>query len=534
MNFKTTLVLVALLAVAGLAVLLTRESSEEKKKTETAAEQQKLLNVKSEDVTRIVVTPASGAKTALEKSNGKWRLTEPVAAAAESFEVDSLVRAITELESTSSASAGVSAGLDKPQYTVDFTTADGKSRTLNVGNKTAVGDSLYVALKDDKSVHVVSPDLLERLRKPASDYRDPKLVEITEPQVQQVTITKPDGKIVLVKSGKDWKVTEPSAMPADENEVQRIVSALTSLRAAEFVSENIAEASQYQLDQPRYSATLSAASPTTLPIGIAATAPATAPATQPSVTIKFGRYEDVTKENVMVLSSQTPAIAKVSATIIATLNKKPLELRDRKVLDVDPAQVSTITINSDLAATTKPTSRPASKKDITLKRRHEAVALGPAVPATKPSTKPATTTASTTRAATAPATQPLTKWEVSVGAEMKPAADTRIDTLLSQLHPLRVTKYLDAAPATQPSASYVVKITSQPAAGAPAQAHEIRLVDPGNSQPLIGTYNGLAFEVDRFLIDRLSGDFERGAAPPPRGLPDENEPPPFGAPHGLE
>src|SRR5687767_9894581 len=102
MNFKTTLVLVALLAVAGLALLLTREKTEEKKDETAIAHQQKLLQVKSEDVTKIVVTPASGAKTVLEKSNGKWRLLEPVAASAETFEVDSLVRAITELEATSS------------------------------------------------------------------------------------------------------------------------------------------------------------------------------------------------------------------------------------------------------------------------------------------------------------------------------------------------------------------------------------------------------------------------------------------------
>jgi hypothetical protein len=320
-------------------------------------------------------------------------------------------------------------------------------------------------------------------------------------------------------------------MPADEGEVNRIVGALTGLRAAEFVSDNLAEASQYQLDQPRYSATLSAAAPTTLPVGIASTAPATAPTSQPSVTIKFGRYDDVTKQNVLVLSSQTPAIAKVSATVLANLNKKPIELRDKKVLDIDPANVSTISINSDLAATTRPTSRPASKKDVTIKRRHEAVALDPSNPSTRPATTQATT-ASTTRAATAPATQPLTKWEVAAGTETKPAQDSRVDTLLSQLHPLRVTKYLESAPTTQPTATYVVKITTQAAGGAPAEAHEVRLVDPGNSQPLIGSYNGLAFEIDRAFANRLEGGFERGAAPPPGAL-DENEPPPAGPPIGF-
>jgi hypothetical protein len=174
-----------------------------------------------------------------------------------------------------------------------------------------------------------------------------------------------------------------------------------------------------------------------------------------------------------------------------------------------------------VAATTKPTTKPASKTSVSLKRRHEAVALGPSLAATKPATKPATT-ASATQASTAPATtqattqaatQPVTKWQVAAGSDLKDADDSKVDTLLTQLHPLRAQKYLDAAPTTQPTATYVVTVTTQAAGGAPAKTHEIRLVDPGNSKPLIGTYNGLVFEVDRFVADRLKSDFLKGSAP---------------------
>ena len=527
MNFKTTFVLIGLLVVAGLVVLFTRERKE-KPGERAEATQQKVLDVKSEDVTKIVVTPASGTKNVFEKTDGKWRLAEPVSAAAEAFEVDSLVRALTDLEATSTASSSTATGLDKPQYVVDLTTSDGKTRTVNVGAETAVGDSLYVALKGDEKVHVVSADLIDRLKRPASEYRDPKLVEITEAQVQQLTLSKPDAKIVLAKTGQDWKIIEPAAMPADETEVGRIVGALTSLRAAEFVSENVGEASQYQLDQPRFMATLSAASPTTLPVGVAAPTTATAQAaTQPvNVTIKFGRFDDVMKENVIVLTSQTPAIAKVGAHILETLDKKPLELRDRKVLEIEPGQVSEISISSDIAATTQPTSKPASKKDVTLKRRHEAVALGPTAPMTRPATAPATTQAST-----APATKPVSKWEIVSGAERKPAADSRVDSLLSTFQPLRATKFLESALTTQPTATYVVKITTQAAAGAPPVVHEIRIVDPGNSQPVVATYNGLAFELDRFTLDRLSGDFDEEEPSEPQFPRGPGAP---GAPIGLD
>lgn len=567
MNFKTTIVLVVLLLAAGLAVLFTRDGGTDPATggagdTEQVARQQRLLpDVQPADVTRLTIAAADGKKTTLEKSGANWRLVEPVAAPAQAFEVDSLVRAIANLESTNTVAPDPSMGLEKPRYTIDLATSGGKSHAIGVGEKAAVGDSLYVALKGDASkAHVVPAELLAQLTKPASTYRDPKLVDMSAQQVTTLTINKPDGKIVLARSGNEWKVTEPSPMPAEKTEVDEILSALTGLRAAEFVSEDPKQAAQYQLEPPRYSAVLSAA-PAPLPVGVAAppatpdtgaTAASTAPASQPAaVTVRFGRFEDVTKQNVLAMTSQAPAIAKVGATILETINKKPLELRDRRAADIDGAKVSSITITSDVAATTKPTSRPASKTQVALRRR-AAPATNPAPlptasattaqsPATQPATAPqggaepttglATTGPSTTgpatamastQPATAPATaqaaatQPATKWEVVSASEGKPADDSKVDSLLSQLHPLRAQKYLEPTtqPATQPAATYVVQVTTQDAGAAAAVNHEIRLTDPGDGRPLVGSYNGLAFEADRFLIDRLSGDFLQSSKPP--------------------
>src|SRR5688572_24897292 len=103
MNFKTTVALIALLVVAFGVLWFTTDRGgggggeggttiEEKK--------QKLFDVAANDVNKLVITAADGRKMTLEKSGGaKWRMLEPVAAAAESFEVDSLVRALADLES---------------------------------------------------------------------------------------------------------------------------------------------------------------------------------------------------------------------------------------------------------------------------------------------------------------------------------------------------------------------------------------------------------------------------------------------------
>ena len=523
MNFKTTLVLVGLLAVAGIVLLVTRDGGQAESET-ARQDARKVFDVDEADIGKLTVTSADGKAMSLERSGGKWRMTQPVSADAEAFEVDSLVRSIAILQSQGTTDAQRT-GLDKPQYTVDFTTSDGKSHTLLVGDKTAIGDNLYVSKKDDGKTLVVAGDSLLALEKQPAEFRTKKLVEVTVGDVTRIEIDRAGERVVLAKSGENWNVVEPQKFPAEKADVDNILFDLTGLRAVEFVSETAADGSQYDLAKPRVTATLATTRPA-LPVGVAAptTAATTAPATQPApLVVKFGRYDDVLKENVYVTTSQSPVVATVAARILETINKKPIELRDRKVLDLDPVQVSSITIASDLAATTQPTSRPASKQELVISRSKPATTTPPA--ATAPATQ-ATTTASTTPvtapaaapttapAATSPATQPATKWEVvTAGTDPKPADDAKVDQLLTQLHPLRAQKYLETAPTTQPTASYVLSISTAGPGGTPVNRYEITLVDPGDMKPLIGTYNGLAFEVDRSLVDRISGDFLKGSAP---------------------
>src|SRR5439155_3902571 len=237
----------------------------------------------------------------------------------EQFEVDSLVRAVANLESRGAVTAKTAdakaTGLDNPRYTLDLTTTSGKNYTLLVGEKLPVGDNLYVSRKDKGETAVVSADLLEKLEKPATDYRDKKLVtDYTTAGIGQVTISKPDGKIVLVKSGEDWKIIEPAPMPAEKTDVDDILFALTGLQASEFVSEDATDAKMYQLDPPRITATLSGP-PATQPAATQNTTGPTRPGSLPGavatsqpapVVIKVGRYDDILKKNVKVMTSQSP------------------------------------------------------------------------------------------------------------------------------------------------------------------------------------------------------------------------------------
>jgi hypothetical protein len=133
----------------------------------------------------------------IEKPDANWRLVEPVNAPADAFEVDALVRGVAELESrgrvTGSDATGGATGLDKPTFRVELTTKDGRTATVNVGQRAGVGGNLYVAPGDGKDVHLVAADVWEKLHAPASQYRKKNLVETPTTVVQQVTITRPEG-----------------------------------------------------------------------------------------------------------------------------------------------------------------------------------------------------------------------------------------------------------------------------------------------------------------------------------------------------
>jgi len=513
MNFKTTLVLIALLAVAAIALFVTNRKGDTDTAadtTTTAGEGKKLIDVTTDKVTKVTVAPSIGEKFTLEKSGTDWRVTEPVSAPAETFAVDSLVRAVTDARSRGAiegadATSGAT-GLDNPTYRVDLV-ADGKTHTINVGAKSAVGGNVYVSLAEGKEAYLVPVSLAEQLEKPLSDYRKTQLVDVPSNQVKQLTVTDASGKVTVraEKQGEDWQLIEPTKMPAEKSEIDDMIFAVTGLRAVEFVSENQADAPKYQLNKPQLTVAISTEGP--------ATQPATSPATTQAApkTILFGRHDDVMKKNVYATVAGTPSIAKVAATALENFNKKPLELRDKRAVNIDPEQVSKLSFTADVAATTQPTSKPASNREVAIQRRVEATVLGPAAPATAPATGPATTQSATTQPATQPAA-PLSKWELA-SAPKGEASDEKVDAILRALHPLRATKYLEAIPTTQaqPVATYVINLTTEAAGGAGVTQHSIRLIDRGNDQPLLGEYNGLAFELDRAILRQLEGEFTKGA-----------------------
>ncbi len=520
MNFRTTLILLIVLIAVGLVILFTRDSGGTK--TETAQES-KLLNINSADVTRLAFSSDDGLQITMEKADGKWQLTEPVKAPAEESAVDSLVDAVTGLKSrgqvdTSGADAATT-GLDQPHFKLEVITKDGKTTKIDVGSRSATGGSLYIRRDGQSQADVVPAALADALDKPLKDWRSAKLFTVASPEIKQIRVATTQGSIELQRLGDDWKVTQPTSMPADPSAASDWAMAVSNLRAEDFVGSTkpADQARRYGLDRP------------VMTIAFSTTAPSTQPAaTQPSFTkIEFGQYDSVLKKDVYASVSSEPGIVKIAAATMDQFKKQPIELRDKRVLDIDPEKVTKITITTDKPATTQPTTREASHEVVELERNKQQVGTTtqPAAPAAQASaaTQPATqeasattgpSTAPTTMAATQPV-EPPSKWKLASkgGAD---ADDSKVQQLLSELHPLRADKFVEHVPLVQINPTYTLRVETTDA------VHELRFTDPGNSQPVIASYDGLNFEVSRFVLEKMEGDFVKpppGSTPPSMGMP---------------
>jgi hypothetical protein len=514
MNFKTTIVLIIVLAVVGGVLFFTRDAGTRSTETAQTSPEKKLLEVSSADVTRLSITPADGKPIILEKNAGDWRLTAPITAPADAAAVDMLVDALVNLQTRGTVDPGgenaSATGLQQPSFRVELATRDGKTRKLVFGNKSATGGNLYTQLESEKQANLVPADVFEQLDKPASAFRDMSLVRAKSAEVQEVHLTSSKGTVQLRKTGNAWSVAGegPTTMPADARAVTDLLGSLTGLRAEEFVSEappTSADAKLYGLDAPTVSVSYTA-SPAT-----------TQPTSQPAITgsIQLGRYDDVLKKNVFAASSITPAVAKVPATVLESFEKTPLDFRDKVVMTVDPEKIASITLATDKPAATQPTSRPARKSVVQIVRRDaESPATHPStLPATGPATNPATT-APTTAAASQPAvatTAPASKWQLNSDPK-GPADDATVSELLGMLNPLRAEKFLPPAtqPTTQPHDRYVISIQVDHL----AQPMVVSITDPGGAGSPIAEYNGAHFEVSRTLLDRLQADFAPHAPSP--------------------
>jgi hypothetical protein len=428
---------------------------------------------------------------------------------AESADVAAMVDKLVGMKSNNqldAKDAGASkTGLDKPQFTVSLT-AGGKTTEVQFGDKLGSGDGVYAKVGGKDEIEVVPADVLEKIDRPAGAFRRLKLMDVQSLDIKQVALTDKKGSLKLEKAGDEWAMIAPIKTPADSSAVTDLLGQLTGLTATSFVEDPAAASDA--MKTPSLTVSFS-----TQP---SSTQPASAPASPPAmVTVTFGD-KDLLKQNVYVKVSDSPFVALVGVAALDALRKKPLDLRDKRAMDLKPEEVSAFSIARHMPATTQPATKPAADVLVHVERRKE----GSGVPFV--SGAPATMSKEGEKLTLAGILPKQAAWVLAGNVT---ADEGEVTAFLGALQPLRVDKYLDKNPATQPTKSYTLTVRTAAAGGAIPVDHEIHFIDRGADQPLIGDYDGLTFEVGRAMLGRyLDGDFkpkpaDAGGPPPGREFP---------------
>lgn len=356
MRTKVTLVLLFL----NVALFFFIFRFEREWRTEQAAleSRRRVLGPEAANLQFLEITgPTLAAPVRLVRQGEAWNLTSPLDWPANPHAVLRIANELKLLEHEASfavedlATNGQSLadyGLDQPQLTVTFSSggldANGAATAaaaLRIGAETPVGNRVYVLSPDGRRVHVVGRSLLDSLRLNPDELRAPTFFSIPFFEVRSLTLqtAAPANLRIRVRRGEGdrWSFENPIVARASRTAVQLAVSGLNTLETrrylgAERTNPELADRAGLGSGALRVTLEGNNRRETLLLGNEIGPLPPTASG-DPEIEF-YAKLEDRTA----VFSVALPV------RLATTLRNAQVELRDRRVLDLDGRTVTAVTL----------------------------------------------------------------------------------------------------------------------------------------------------------------------------------------------
>lgn len=204
-------------------------------KSATDLRDKRLLTFDSNRLTRIELASAKSDIEFGKNSQNEWQIVKPQPYRADSFEVEELLRKLTEAkmdvsgtpQDTKKVNAAFAAG--QPVATATVTDAAGTQALDLRKNK----DDYYAKGTAVQGVYKVSSDLGKELEKPLDDFRNKKIFDFGFSDLTKFDIQQGSGDKLYVRTGTDWKL---NGKTMDSGAVQSLIDKLRDLAATKFVT----------------------------------------------------------------------------------------------------------------------------------------------------------------------------------------------------------------------------------------------------------------------------------------------------------
>ena len=259
MNFKTTIVLLALLAIAvPAAILLPRyiTPTDEARQTETML----FPGFKADAAARMEIRKGT-LHVICEKKDGSWFLVKPLHDRADETRVLNAISACAGLRHRGIVKSAAEIepakyGLDKPRAEISFSD-DQTTHTLLIGSvydaplDANSSKSIYVQIKGSNTIYCVGDEeLLRDIDRKVEDFRSREILDIFPHRVSKIEITCPAGTLVLAGKKDDWHIEQPVADAADAAKVTAIFKTINETEKQDFIADNTTDFAPYGLDKP--------------------------------------------------------------------------------------------------------------------------------------------------------------------------------------------------------------------------------------------------------------------------------------------
>lgn len=275
----------------------------------------------------------------LQKEGDSWYIQKPFSGLADHDKAVSRIEAITQLKPKGTRE-GVDLekaqfGLTKPSLTATLAYSGDKSATVAFGKQTPVGSNRYAKIEDRDELYIVPQSAFDKLNKEPEDLREKHIADYKPKELKTFTVSYDDTTISLESSSagqeEQWMLTKPVQARADEYNTEQFIRDLAKLKAKEFPTEDKARAKTgYGFD------------PGWLQVKLI-------PKEGEAKTVTFGdTYDSPGAEEKLIyarVSSRSEVMA-VPYAKVKNMRRKPIEFRDRAVVDLKRKQINRVRVQS--------------------------------------------------------------------------------------------------------------------------------------------------------------------------------------------
>jgi hypothetical protein len=327
---KTTLlVLLCAVVLGGVVYYFDWKHAAKEKPPEDASKL--AFSIQADDISSFTFThPANAPEPPIHfvKQSGIWQIDQQLQTQADASQVQTILDGLASARVSQTEPGSPDRlkvyGLDPPQMTIEFQLKNGTKHTVKLGNKDFTGVSVYAIVDAATDVALLPESLLIASDKPLKTLRDPAVLHFMPADMKSFDLKNSSGQLSAAKSKENWEFTKPNGSPADDSDVNALLTAISTAKMTGVVSETAENLAKYGLASPAVAFTVTDGNGT-------------------ASTLAVGKKDG---NDYFARDSSRPIVFHINEALYKKLSESYKDLRSKKLIAFDAADVTRVEIRN--------------------------------------------------------------------------------------------------------------------------------------------------------------------------------------------